>query len=501
MGIVDAIRDDIIGEGRLIKTPFGEKPLIYTDYTASGRAMESIERFIHDAVLPWYANTHSESSFTGRQTNALREEARAIIKQAVHASPNHALIFCGSGATSAICKAITLLDLDAQPAVVFIGPYEHHSNELPWRESSARVVRIPLDADGRIDQPALEQALIRHADCPLKVGAFSAASNVTGIRSDVRGISALLHQHGAYALWDYAAAAPYVPIDMTADGCDGIFLSPHKFPGGPGTPGILVLDRKLIRTATPAVPGGGTVSFVAPDRHTYVSNLERREEGGTPAIIESIRAGLVFRARESVGIHEIERREAAHLARALHAWRSEPNITLLGDTDAPRLSIVSMRIGNPEKPLHYAYVVALLNDLFGIQARGGCSCAGPYAHTLLNIDAQQSRNLEAAVQAGRMLDRPGWVRLNFNYFLTAECVDYIVRAVTLIARHGEALLGRYTCCTASGTWKHQQAITALPVRLSDYHAGCSTREHAKADTISFDALIEQAQIALTPTDG
>src|SRR5262249_36712512 len=281
----------------------------------------------------------------------------------------------------------------AERPVVFIGPYEHHSNELSWRETVAEVVVIREDADGHVDLAHLESELVRHAGRPLKIGSFSAASNVTGIASDTRAIAALLHRHGAYSFWDYAAAGPYVAIEMNgADGGDAgdggagkdaVFISPHKFIGGPGTPGVLVAKRHLLRNTVPACPGGGTVAYVNEAEHRYLTDPVHREEGGTPAIIESIRAGLVFQLKEAVGAEAIRERELELLQRAPASWPPTPTLTLLGTRHAFRLSIVSFVVRHRTAYLHHNFVVTLLNDLFGIQARGGCSCAGPYGHRLL----------------------------------------------------------------------------------------------------------------------
>ncbi|RME45652.1 MAG: aminotransferase class V-fold PLP-dependent enzyme, partial [Deltaproteobacteria bacterium] len=319
--------------------------------------------------------------------------------------------------------------------VVFIGPYEHHSNELPWRESIAEVVVIDEDPNGRIDLAHLEAELRRHEERPLKIGSFSAASNVTGIGSDTRNISALLHKHGALAFWDFAAAGPYVQIEMNMrddreDGDliykDAIFLSPHKFIGGPGTPGVLIVKKRLCKNRVPTVPGGGTVCYVSFDEHRYLEDPEHREEGGTPAIIESIRAGLVFQLKEAVGHDEIARREQSFIRRAIERWDRNGNIQILGNKNAWRLSIVSFMIRHGDGFLHHNYVVALLNDLFGIQARGGCSCAGPYGHRLLGIDLHTSKEFEREIVRGSEGIKPGWVRVNFNYFISETVFTFIL---------------------------------------------------------------------------
>ena len=480
--LVAKIRDSVIGDGQLIETSFGQKPLIYADYTASGRSLDFIEQFITNRVLPFYANTHTETSFTGAQSTAFREEARQSIKQAVNAVEDDQLIFCGSGATAAINKLIDILDLRlpvnlnerhkfldlvplASRPVIFIGPYEHHSNEIPWRESIADVVVIPLTQSGQLDTKVLQAKLIEFADRPLKIGSFSAASNVTGLRTDVDEVAALLHQYDALSFWDYAAAAPYVSIDMnplnSACSKDAVFLSPHKFVGGPGTPGVLIVKKQLLKNSVPASPGGGTVLYVTPVDHQFIADHERREEGGTPAIVESVRAGLVFKLQQAVGTDLIESLEASFKERALAQWKLNKNIEVLGDSSQESLSIFSLRIKHEEADLHYGFVVALLNDLFGIQARGGCSCAGPYGHELLGMDLNYSRKLEKELNKGHMVMRPGWVRLNFNYFINEETFNYLLNAIEYVSELGWKLLPFYEIDSDSGTWRYQGASMKL----------------------------------------
>ncbi len=516
MDLVTTIRESVIGASDVVDGPFGPRRVTYADYTASGRSVAFIEDFIRSEVLPLYANTHTETSGTGRQTTRFREEARAIIRRAVGATDEHAVIFCGSGSTGAIDKMVNVLGLrlpadladryrllDAIPPeerpVVFIGPYEHHSNELPWRESIADVVRIPEDRNGHVDLTVLEQALVDHRDRPLKIGSFSAASNVTGIITDHRAVAAVLHRYGALSFWDFAAAGPYVAMSMHGDNgsdLDAIFLSPHKMIGGPGTPGVLVAKRSLFTNRVPVVPGGGTVAYVNPTEHVYLSDPEHREEGGTPAIVEAIRAGLVFQLKEAVGVDRIRELEEGFIRRAIASWRENPNIEILGNADADRLSIVSFVVRYEDRYLHHNFVVAVLNDLFGIQSRGGCSCAGPYGHRLLGIDLDTSHEYEREILRGCEGIKPGWIRVNFNYFISEEVFDYIVRAVHLVAEQGWRLLPCYTFDPATARWRHVDGRLEAPMSLHDvsYADGtCTYPSHrSKAPEATLASYLDEA---------
>src|SRR3990172_6121175 len=476
--LIDKIRLSVIGADVAVDGPFGLRRVTYADYTASGRSLSFIEDYIRRAVLPLYANTHTETSGTGFQTTKFREEAREIIRGAVGGSEEHAVIFAGSCSAGAIDRLIGILGLrvpapledryalsaaippDERP-VVFVGPYEHHSNELPWRESIADVVEIREDADGHVDLSHLEEELERSAQHTLRIGSFSAASNVTGIVSDTEAIATVLHRHGALAFFDFAAAAPYLKIDMQtpADGNmgykDAVFISPHKFIGGPGTPGVLVVRRRLLGNRVPAIPGGGTVRYVSESEHLYLADPEHREEGGTPAIVESIRAGLVFLLKEQVGVEEIRKREDEFIRRAIAFWSTTPNISILGNPAAERLSIVSFVVRHGAQYLHHNFVVAVLNDLLGIQSRGGCSCAGPYGHRLLGIDHETSHRFEEQILAGCEGIKPGWVRINFNYFISEEEFIYLLGGVQLVAEHGWRLLPQYRFTSADGAWVHR----------------------------------------------
>ena len=531
--LIELIRSSVIGDDEAVAGPFGVRRVTYADYTASGRSLSFIEDYIRDAVLPLYANTHTESSGTGLQTSRFREEARDAVRRAVGGSRDaHAVIFAGSGMTAAIDRLIGVLGLripavlderyalraripeDERP-VVFVGPYEHHSNELPWRESIADVVTIREDQDGRIDLAHLGEALSAHAGRAPLIGSFSAASNVTGILSDTRAISVLLHRHGALSFWDFAAAAPYVEIEMDPhrpgpdadpDYKDAIFLSPHKLIGGPGTPGILVARRELFRNRVPVVPGGGTVAYVNPTEHVYLDDVEQREEGGTPAIVESIRAGLVFGLKDAVGVTAIREREESFIARAIDRWSTNPAIGILGNPDLPRLSIVSFTIRHDGRYLHHNFVVALLNDLFGIQSRGGCSCAGPYGHRLLGIDIETSHAFEREIARGCEGIKPGWVRVNFNYFISEAVFAYILDAVDIVARVGWRLLPLYRFDPGSGLWRHRDGSPEPPLSLDDIRYGdgrmtYAAHRHREPESSLDGHLVEARRILALPVPG
>ena len=432
------------------------------------------------------------------------------------------MIFCGSGTTAAIDKLVGILgirlpaDLDhrhqlsaqiprEQRPVVFIGPYEHHSNELPWRESIGDVVDDPR---GR-RRPHRRRASWRRARAVRRPAAqdrlVQRGQQRDRASSPTRtAITRLLHEHGALALWDVAAAAPYVDIEMNPhDGDpaarkDALFMSPHKFIGGPGTPGVLVVSRRLLTNSVPDVVGGGTVSYVNPQEHRYILDPAHREEGGTPAIVESIRAGLVFALKDAVGVATIRAHEEDFLRRAVTAWREHPAIEVLGNPDAERLSIVSFVIRRPAgRYLHHNLVVSILNDLFGIQSRGGCSCAGPYGHRLLGIDLERSHEFEREITGGCEGIKPGWVRINFNYFVSEPVFEYVVRAVALVADHGHKLAPQYRFDPMTGLWQHRAGPVEPPLRLThlSYDAdGVLTypREHDTAPESALAGYLSEA---------
>jgi len=446
------LRQQIVGVDSTFGTPFGERLMVYCDYTASGRCLRFVESYLQ-SLQRVYANTHTEDDITGRSMSQLLHEAEEAIKQSVNAGTSGRIIASGTGATGAIDKLQQIIGVTLAPAtrqnmhaqldkadidfgseefdkaiadtqpVVFIGPYEHHSNEISWRQSMVTTVEVRLDASGQIDMAHLEELLQESAyEGRLRIGSFSAASNVTGIRSDVREISSLLHAHGAIACFDFAACAPYVEIDMNPEpafegddpSIDAIFVSPHKFLGGPGSSGVLVFNERIYhRELPPSVSAGGTVDYVGLQNEDFIPRIEEREKAGTPGVLQTLKAGLVFEIKDSVGVELINKREHELTRRAMDVWDDNENIELLGSPDpSSRVGILSFNIKDPDGTyLHHKFVTALLNDLFGIQSRAGCSCAGPYGHRLLDIDTATSERYRAAVQNGFCGMKPGWCRV------------------------------------------------------------------------------------------
>ena len=442
------LRAGLIGEGLTFDTPFGPQTLTYADYTASGRALTQVEDFISEHVLPFYANSHTSSSFCGAYISKLREDARQLIAQHTNATPDCSVIFSGSGATSAINRLVSLCGIQqltkGERPVVFIGPYEHHSNILPWRESGAKVVEIAESPQGGPDLVELRRQLVAHRDRALLIGSFSAASNVSGIISDTDAITKLLKQHGALAFWDYAGGGPYLKIDMNpGEGLekDAVFLSPHKFPGGPGASGLLIVRDSAIRANRPTWPGGGSVSYVSPWDHSYLASVVEREEAGTPNLIGDIRAALVFIVKAALGEDFIKTRDQELGEKALAVWSKNPNIQLLGTDKPNRLPIFSFAIrDHNDGYIHHQLFTRLLSDVTGIQARGGCVCAGPYGHLLLNVGQEQSEKIQNAILAGREIEKPGWIRLNFSYLMDDETAERIIKGVDELSHN----VSRYT---------------------------------------------------------
>eukprot|EP00928_Gymnodinium_smaydae_P037156 TRINITY_DN25830_c0_g3_i1.p1 TRINITY_DN25830_c0_g3~~TRINITY_DN25830_c0_g3_i1.p1 ORF type:complete len:1186 (+),score=196.42 TRINITY_DN25830_c0_g3_i1:29-3559(+) len=524
MALVDLVRRNLIGEGVEIDGPYGTRKVTYADYTASGRALRFIEDYVDEHVLPLYGNSHTQTNKTGRQTSNFMEEARALIKDKTGCTKHDALVFVGSGCTAAANRLVQILGLSANweikealqrshpdmcRAVVFVGAYEHHSNLLPWRESLAEVVAIPEDpSTGKLDLVYLEEMLVKYADRTLRIGAFSAASNVTGIITDVDTVSILLHKHGALAVWDYACSGPYVEINMNAraDGAhtlwsgahkDAVFISPHKFVGGPQTPGILIFKKELSgRRDKCNLPGGGSVFYVTPTEHVYLRHCEEREEAGTPALVGAIRSGLAFQLKHRIGCETIKALDDK-LCRRVLTWMSQhPNIHVLGSVRADRLPIISFMIHHEGMYLHYNYVCALLNDLFGIQVRGGCMCAGPYSQQILGIDAELAARFQRELEKkeDNEVIRPGYVRLSLHYTMEEHTVDRIIRAIDFVAKEGWRLLPLHTFCPRSGHWMHRHNKRPKRSWLHDIDYDALMDKEAKSKPRTIAASQEAAEV-------
>jgi len=488
------LREQIVGADSTFTTPFGERLMVYCDYTASGRCLLFVENYLQ-SLQRTYANTHTEDDTTGRNMTQLLHEAEDAIKAAVNAGPDGRVIAIGTGATGAINKLQQILGVYCPPAtralidgqldaclgaerrqafdahlrahqpVVFVGPFEHHSNEVSWREGLATVVEVRLDADGGIDLAHLEELL----QAPqyrgrMRIGSFSAASNVTGMRTPVYAIARLLHRYDAIACFDYAASAPYVQIDMNPErgdaSLDAVFISPHKYLGGPGSSGILVFNKRLYQeNLAPTVAAGGTVDYVSEIDQDFIADIEEREKAGTPGALQVLKAALAFQVKDWITSERIEAREAAMLERAMQRWQRMPGIEILGNPDpALRIAIVSFNLTDPDgRYLHPKFVTALLNDLFGIQSRAGCSCAGPYGHRLLQIDAARSDRYRQWVKKGFGGIKPGWCRIGFHYAMDDAEADYLIDAVEFVAQYGHRFVPLYRFDLDSGTWTHAKS--------------------------------------------
>lgn len=455
------LRAGLIGEGAPFNGPFGPQKLIYADYVASGRAMRQVEDFVQEKILPYYANSHTEASYCGGFMTRLRRQARAVIANHCHAGEaQFATIFAGAGATAGINRLPGLFGIsDAVAAgkkpLVLIGPYEHHSNILPWRECGAEIVEVPEASSGGPDLQILEQILVEAGADRLKLGAFSAASNVTGIVTDTDAVTEVLKRHGALSVWDYAGGGPYLPIDMRAGTPfekDAVVFSTHKFVGGPGASGILIVRKAAVLRERPVQAGGGTVRFVSPWGHDYSGDIATREEAGTPNVVGDLRAALAVLVKEVIGQTYMDERHAQLRARALAVWGNNPNIEIVGNENAAHvLPIFSMRIRDSVHGgyLHHQLFTRLLSDFSGVQVRGGCACAGPYAHRLLGIEREESQALRAAILSGQEMEKPGWTRMNFSALMSDEKADAVIDAVDRLARMPYPMADAYCCDEAT----------------------------------------------------
>lgn len=448
----DRFRRHIVGIDQRFRSPYGEQSILYVDWTASGRLYAPIEQKVLEAFGPFVGNTHSESNVTGTSMTQAYHHAAEIIKRHVNAGPGDVLLHVGSGMTSAINKLQRILGLrvpeqlrdrvqlpaDERP-VVFVTHMEHHSNQTTWEETIADVVVIRPDRHGLIDLGDFEVQLDAYRHRKVKIGSFTACSNVTGIRTPYRALAKLMHQHGGWAFVDFAAAAPYVAIDMhpadPLEKLDAITFSPHKFLGGPGTSGVLIFDSSLYHLKTPDQPGGGTVLWTNPwGGHRYAPEIEIREDGGTPGFLQAIRSALAVKLKEDMGVEMMAAREAQLCERMFRGLSKVPGLVILADAHRERLPIFSFYVEN----VHYNLIVKLLNDRYGIQVRGGCSCAGTYGHFLLHVDPATSAEITDKIDQGDLSAKPGWVRVSLHPTTTDAEVDRVIEAIGQIVRNHKA---------------------------------------------------------------
>jgi selenocysteine lyase/cysteine desulfurase len=442
-------RNNIVGYNKTFKSPYGEKKIVYADWIASGRLYRPIEKIIINKFGPFVGNTHSESSITGLTMTRAYQAAHEIIKEHVNANADDVIITAGFGMTTVINKFQRILGLAVpeqvrdcinikleDKPVVFLTHMEHHSNHTNWLLTLADVVVLKPDLNGMVSPDELFHQLKKYVNRKIKIGSFTACSNVTGIQTPYHQMAKLMHQFGGVCFVDFAASAPYSNINMHPDNpfekLDAVFFSPHKFLGGPGTPGVIVFDSKLYTRKSPDQPGGGTVDWTNPwGKYRFLNDIETREDGGTPGFLQTIKAALCIKLKEEMNTEKMQAREQELLKIAFKRLKKIPGLVILADNIEERLGIISFYIEN----IHYNLVVKLLNDHFGIQTRGGCSCAGTYGHYLLHIGPSLSKKITHKIDMGDLSEKPGWVRLSIHPTTTDSEVNYIVDALEQIVKN------------------------------------------------------------------
>jgi selenocysteine lyase/cysteine desulfurase len=463
-------RENIVGINAEFDSPYGKQKLLYADWIASGRLYKPIEEILLNKFGPLVGNTHSESSETGTKMTLAYKEAHNIIKKHCNASSDDVIITSGSGMTAMVCKFQRILGLKIPeqlvdflhlPAelkpVVFMTHMEHHSNQTTWLETIADVVIIEPDEEGLVDLDDLQKKLEKYKDKKLKIGTFTAASNVTGIEPPIHQMAKIMHQNGGYCFIDFACAAPYVNINMHPadkdESFDAIFFSPHKFLGGPATPGVLIFNSKLYHNRVPDLPGGGTVDWTNPwGQHKFSENIEVREDGGTPAFLQTIKAALAIKLKEEMQVEKIRKREKELIKIAFEELSKIPGLVILADNVQDRLGAISFYVNN----IHYNLIVKLLNDRFGVQVRGGCSCAGTYGHYLLHVDQNHSRRITEKINHGDLSEKPGWVRLSIHPTMLNDELYFISDAIKQIVKNIDSWQCDYTYDKSNNEFYHKR---------------------------------------------
>ena len=440
-------RENIIGDNQAYQTHFGEQHMIYADWIASGRLYRPIEEKIMNQIGPFVANTHTETSESGTRMTKAYHKAQHIIKEHVNANENDVLITAGFGMTAVVNKFQRLLGLkpcnqfatercncrNTNRPVVFLTHMEHHSNQTSWYLTDCDVVVVPPSDDLLVDLENLKAELEKYKDRTLKIGSFSAASNVTGIITPYYEMAKLMHEYGGLCFIDFAGSAPYVKMDMHPKDpmmkLDAIMFSPHKFLGGPGTSGVLIFDKSLYKNEVPDHPGGGTVDWTnAWGEYKFIDDIELREDGGTPGFLQSIRVALSLRLKEEMTCEKIMQREHELVDMAIDGLETINGIKVLASEHRNRIGAISFY----HESVHFNFIVKLLSDKYGVQVRGGCACAGTYGHILLGVDPEQSRRITEKINQGDLSEKPGWVRLSIHPSMRNDELKLIIDAVAEI---------------------------------------------------------------------
>lgn len=467
-----SFRDNTIGINQTFITPFGEKKMLYADWIASGRLYEPLEKVMREKVFPFCGNTHTETSITGTLMTKAYHEAKQFIKKEINANDDDVLIFEGSGMTGVVNKLQRILGLripeqlakyncltglkpEDRP-IVFVTHMEHHSNHTSWLETIADVEIINPNEKGEVDLTHFQELIHQYQDRKLKIASITAASNVTGIITPYYLMAEMIHKVGGFCFVDFACSGPYVHIDMhpakESQRLDVVFVSPHKFLGGPGTSGILVMNKCLYQNSIPDNSGGGTVKFTTPWKfHEYIDNIEEREDGGTPAFLQGIKTALCFKLKKEMGVDNMLKREEELLKKVFTRFKTIENLHVLADNIEHRIGAVSFYISD----LHFNLGVKLLNDYFGIQVRGGCACAGTYGHYLLEIDKQKSTEILQKIKEGNLFARPGWIRLSIHPTMTNEDLNLILDGIEYVAKHHETMAKDYEYISHKNIFIHK----------------------------------------------
>ena len=479
----ETFRKNIIGIDQTFQSPYGEKKIIYTDWTASGRLYRPIEDKLTNQFGPFVANTHTETTISGTAMTMSYHESRKIIKKHVNANANDVLITDGTGMTGVVNKFQRILGLriaenlkefaiipDAIKPVVFISHMEHHSNQTSWLETIADVVVIPASEKGLVSLENLTTLLEVYENRVFKIASITSCSNVTGIITPYHEVAKLMHENNGVCFVDFACSGPYVKIDMHPDDesyLDAIFFSPHKFLGGPGTSGVLLFNKNLYKNNVPDCPGGGTVSWTNPwGEHKYIDNIEDREDGGTPGFLQVIKTALAIQLKDKMGIDNILNREHELLKIVFENLESVENLKILAPDEKQRLGVFSFYI----EELHFNLGVKLLNDKFGIQTRGGCSCAGTYGHYLLHVDQEMSNDLVCQISTGDLIRKPGWMRMSIHPTTTNQEIEFVCNSIKELASNFKIWQKEYQYNNQTNEFDHNGQTDNIKEMVANWFA-------------------------------